>query len=66
MGIIDKCGVRGDATLCVGIFINLHTDYYVLQNTVNVVTFRWGKFHENVGMTFHVEVIFAILLPFPS
>ena len=25
MGIIDKCGVRGDATLCVVIFV-----YYVL------------------------------------
>ena len=24
MIIIDKCGVRGDATLCVGIFNNCH------------------------------------------
>ena len=30
MGIIDKCGVRGDATLCVGIFtdFNLITKFW--------------------------------------
>ena len=28
--------------------------------------FRWGKFRENVGKTFHVGVIFTILLIFPS
>ena len=28
--------------------------------------FRWGKFRENVGKTFHVGVIFTILLLFPS
>ena len=30
MGIIDKCGVRGDATLCVVIFFTIRmTNYYV-------------------------------------
>ena len=35
-------------------------------NTVNVVIFAGGKFRENVGKTFHVGVIFTILLTFPS
>ena len=34
--------------------------------TVNVVIFAGGKFRENVGKTFHVGVIFTILLIFPS
>ena len=34
--------------------------------TVNVVIFAGGKFRENVGKTFHVGVIFTILLLFPS
>ena len=34
--------------------------------TVNVVIFSGGKFHENVGKTFHVGVIFKILPLFPS
>ena len=28
--------------------------------------FRWGKFHENIGKTFHVGVIFTKPLLFPS
>ena len=36
------------------------------KNTVNVVIFAGGKFRENVGETFHVGVIFTILLIFPS
>ena len=28
--------------------------------------FRWGKFRENVAKTFHVGVIFTLLLLFPS
>ena len=35
-------------------------------DTVNVVIFAEGKFRENVGKTFHVGVIFTILLIFPS
>ena len=35
-------------------------------NTVNVVIFAGGKFREHVGKTFHVGVIFTILLLFPS
>ena len=35
-------------------------------NTVNVVIFVWGKFREKIGRTFHVGVIFTILLIFPS
>ena len=35
-------------------------------DTVNVVIFAGGKFRENVGKTFHVWVIFRILLVFPS
>ena len=31
-------------------------------NTLNVVIFAGGKFRENVGKTFHVGVIFTILL----
>ena len=34
------------------------------QNTVNVVIFAGGKFRENIGETFHVGVIFTILLLF--
>ena len=34
--------------------------------TVNVVIFAGGKFRENVGETFHVGVIFTIILLFPS
>ena len=34
--------------------------------TVNVVIFAGGKFRENVGKTFHVGVIFTILLIVPS
>ena len=34
--------------------------------TVNVVIFAGGKFRENVGKTFHVGVIFTILLIFSS
>ena len=37
-----------------------------LHNTVNVVIFAGGKFRENIGKTFHVGVIFTILLLFPS
>ena len=33
-------------------------------NTVNVVIFAGGKFHENVSKTFHVGVIFTIILIF--
>ena len=35
------------------------------NSTVNVVIFAGGKFRENVGKTFHVGVIFTILLIFP-
>ena len=34
--------------------------------TVNVVIFAGGKFREKIGRTFHVGVIFTILLIFPS
>ena len=34
--------------------------------TVNVVIFAGGKFCKNVGKTFHVGVIFMILLLFPT
>ena len=34
--------------------------------TVNVVIFAGGKFRENVDKTFHVGLIFTILLLFPS
>ena len=34
--------------------------------TVNVVIFAGGKFRKNVGKTFHVGIIFTILLLFPS
>ena len=37
-----------------------------LSITVNVVIFAGGDFRENVGKTFHVGVIFTILLLFPS
>ena len=37
-----------------------------MQTTVNVVIFAGGNFRENVGKTFHVGVIFTILLLFPS
>ena len=33
-------------------------------STVNVVIFAGGKFRENVGKTFHMGVIFTILLIF--
>ena len=36
------------------------------KTTVNVVIFAGGKFRGNVGKTFHVGVIFTILLLFPS
>ena len=38
----------------------------IIVNTVNVVIFAGGKFRENVGKTFHVWVIFTILLLIPS
>ena len=38
----------------------------ISYNTVNVVIFAGGKFREIVGKTFHVGVIFTILLIFPS
>ena len=34
----------------------------IFLNTVNMVIFAGGKFSENVGKTFHVGVIFTILL----
>ena len=34
--------------------------------TVNMVIFAGVKFRENVGKTFHVGIIFTILLLFPS
>ena len=37
-----------------------------ISATVNVVIFAGGKFRENIGKTFHVGVIFTILLLFPS
>ena len=33
-------------------------------NTVNMVIFALGKFHENVGKSFHIAVIFMMLLLF--
>ena len=41
-------------------------DQFLISGTVNVVIFAGGKFRENVGKTFHVGVIFTILLIFPS
>ena len=35
-------------------------------DTVNTVIFAGGKFSENIGKTFHVGIIFMILLLFPS
>ena len=61
-------------------FHNIHMNEYNFQTgcvrgknyyggrllyTVNVVIFAGGKFRENVGKTFHVGVIFTILLIFP-
>ena len=40
-------------------------DKIEVRYTVNVVIFAGGKFRENVGKTFHVGVIFTILLIFP-
>ena len=40
----------------------LYKPFYI---TVNVVIFAGGKFHENAVKTFHVGVIFTILLLFP-
>ena len=34
MGLIDKCGVRGDATLCVVIFLILNFQYE--QDYINI------------------------------
>ena len=31
-----------------------------------MVIFAWGKFHENIGKTFHMGLIFMILLIFTS
>ena len=46
---------------------NFHiTSFPFLSSTVNVVIFAGGKFRENVDKTFHVGVIFTILLIFPS
>ena len=36
------------------------------QEITNVVIYTGGKFCENVGKTFHVGIIFTILLLFPS
>ena len=38
----------------------------IVKVTVNVAIFAEGKFRKNVGKTFHVGVIFTILLLFPS
>ena len=40
--------------------------YNILCYTENVVILAGGKFSENVGKTFHMGVIFTILLLFPS
>ena len=40
--------------------------FFTSPSTVNVVIFAGGKFRENVSKTFHVGVIFPILLLFPS
>ena len=34
MGIIDKCGVRGDATLCVVIFMFVSLLYSILYSQI--------------------------------
>ena len=34
----------------------------LIDSTVNVIIFAGGKFRENVGKTFHVGVIFTIVL----
>ena len=39
---------------------------FFISNTVNMVIFAGGKFRKNVSKTFHVGVIFMILLLFPS
>ena len=44
----------------------LEPDEPQLPDTVNMVIFAGGKFPENVGKTFHVGVIFRILILFPS
>ena len=53
-------GEGGISVLQTAIFFN----FYLV--TVNVVIFAGGKFRENVGKTFHVGVIFTILLVVPS
>ena len=40
--------------------------YFYFKTSVNVVIFAGGKFRENIGKTFHMVVIFTILLLFPS
>ena len=45
---------------------NFYFPFSQFMCTVNVVIFAGGKFRENVGKTFHVGVIFTILLLFPS
>ena len=36
MGIIDKCGVRGDATLCVGIFKTVSLENFTMIEVQSV------------------------------
>ena len=41
-------------------------EFRAILTTVNVVIFAGGNFRENVDKTFHVGVIFTILLLFSS
>ena len=48
-------------------FVLLHASLWLLLCTYcKRAYFRWGKIRDNVGKTFHVGVIFMILLIFPS
>ena len=49
------------SSVCLLIYVPSHT-----LVTVNVVIFAGGKFRKNVGKTFHVGVIFTILLLYPA
>ena len=51
--------------LCFG-YLWFNVSFSNISATVNAVIFAGGKFRENVGKTFHVGVIFTILLHFPS
>ena len=56
--------VRSEGENKTGLKCPLKVDGFLQSLTVNVVIFAGGKFRENGGKTFHVGVIFPILLLF--